>query len=167
EKKTDALVGRTDVPRPAGAIAAPAQPQQPTIASMTMLPANSTSQQVAEAFAGIQQPVQQAQQPAQQTTQWPVQAQQVQQPSDPAPTTRRRRRTAAEMAQANGAAQAGQAPLQPVAALQAPFPHSGQQGTSQAAITGQAAQPANFGIAQPAPANPELAGMLDDFFKQG
>lgn len=176
EKKTDVLVGRTDVARSAGAIAGPAQTQQPTIAAMTMLPANSTSQQVAEAFAGIQQPSPQVQQPAQQTTQWPVQAQQpmqqpvqqVQQPSEPPPAQRRRRRTAAEMAEANGAPATGQAPQQPAAAPQAPFPHPGQvaQAPTGQVVGGPAAQ-GSFGMAagQPAAANPELSTMLDDFFK--
>ena len=63
----------------------------------------------------------------------------------------------------------GQAPQQAPQAPQAPFPHPGQAtATSQAPQGGQAAQ-GTFGIAagQPAAANPELAGMLDSFFKQG
>jgi hypothetical protein len=47
-------------------------------------------------------------------------------------------------------------------APQAPFPHPGQ-------VTQPIQTDMGFGIAQgaPASANPELATMLDDFFKQG
>ena len=64
------------------------------------------------------------------------------------------------MAEANGAPANGQAPQTPAAAPQAPFPHPGQ-----GAPTAHGAQQGNFGIAQPGTASPELAGMLDDFFK--
>jgi hypothetical protein len=194
EKKTDALVGRNDVARPAGAIAAPVQQY---VLQAEPGHAQGTAPLVHVPIQQAQQwPVQQvqhpAQQPVQQTTQWPQQqAQQVHQsgpfvaqqpqaagfavtaaptgqpaqnaapnvetrsPSDQPATGRRRRRTAAEM-------QAAQQPAQGPNGTQAPFPHPGQ-----------AAQPVqtdmSFGIAegQPAAANPELAGTLDDFFKQG
>ena len=73
-------------------------------------------------------------------------------PSEPA-GQRRRRRTQAEMQATNGVAPAP---------VQAPFPHPGSEGAP-------AATQASFGIAQgqPASGNPELSGMLDDFFKQG
>ena len=81
------------------------------------------------------------------------------------PAQRRRRRTQAEIAADNAAAaQAGGAAPQAAASpQQAPFPHPGQQAQPQQAQP----QQAEFGIAQgqPAAANPELATMLDDFFK--
>jgi hypothetical protein len=177
EKKTDMLVGRNDVARPAGQIAiAVQQPAQPV----------------------QQQPIQQA--PVQQIAQqpWPPQGQQVQpqgqagagpfggtgqaapfvpptqaaaapqdttsvaaSPSDQPATGKRRRRTAAEMQAANGSAATGQTTQQPAGGPQAPFPHAGQ--TQQPTQTGM-----DFGIqqGQPASANPELSTMLDDFFKQ-
>jgi hypothetical protein len=87
-------------------------------------------------------------------------------PSEPVPTGRRRRRTAAEMAQAAPQGANGTAPT---AAPQAPFPHP--QGTTAfvANAPSEQAKQGSFGIAQgqPATANPELAGMLNNFFKQG
>jgi len=225
EKKTDALVGRNDVARPAGVMLGQAgqiqsgtgqapllsQPNQPV----------SVMQQPAQQWPGQGQQGTQQQMPVQ----WPgpqIQAtgpsqqfgeqarQQVQQPgpfaeqptsaapasstvspgmagTEPAPTGRRRRRTAAEMQAANGGAPAGQATQQPAGAPQAPFPHPGQSApftqpagaaaTSQPFSQGGAPSAANqgqqadmgFGLSQgqPASANPELATMLDDFFKQG
>jgi hypothetical protein len=164
EKKTDGMLGRNDVARPTlpppqgyGATsAAPAQ-QEPPIARLGAQPSLQHEQ--------VQQPGPFLTQPA-----MPVGNQgapNVANPSEqatqsasagPAPTepARRRRRTAAEM-------QAAQQPPagQPAngAAPQAPFPHPGQQTPL-----------ADFGISQgqPAAANPELAGMLDEFFgKQG
>jgi hypothetical protein len=171
EKKTDALVGRNDVARTAGAIAPPQSP---------MLPNAAAGQPQAQTLPATQQIAQQVQQqapfvpsePAQQTlfagsptnTGGPAAA--TQQPAAEQPAgQRRRRRTPAEMAQANGAAPAGQPAQQTTAAQQAPFPHAGQ--TTMSPTT--AAPAGTFGIAegQPAAANPELAGMLDDFFKQG
>lgn len=193
EKKTDVLVGRNDVPRTT-ALAAPVQ-QPVQITSMQMLPVNSTPQQVAEAFANIQQPAQQVQQPApfippngsgagqflaaSQTTQVgpaaaPQQPAAEQQP-EPAATPRRRRRTAAEMQ----AAQPSQpAPAAAQAAPQAPFPHPAAAPQQLDAFpvsppaTQGAAQPVGepqFGMAPgtPAAANPEVSAMLDNFFKQG
>jgi hypothetical protein len=188
EKRTDALVGRNDVARPAGAIAAQFNPAIAAQASGTQL-----GQGQHEASAGQQWPVQ-AQQPAQQ--QWPAQTQQVQQsgpfgvtpapgagslgpfqqnpaqtvattsPSEQPAGGRRKRRTQAEIAAANGA-------QQPAGAQQAPFPHPGQQ-TQQAPFTqanAAAGAPGQleFGIGQgqDAGANPEVKGMLDSFFSQG
>jgi hypothetical protein len=146
EKKTDALVGRNDVPR-----AGPAQ--TPQIVSPD--PVKQITQQVQQSapFAPSE-PAQFMPPAASQTTQAGPAA--VTQPTaaDSAPQQRRRRRTAAEMAQANGAAPANQATQQPAGAPQAPFPHPGQQ----------TAPEANFGIAQPAQADPALGAMLDDFF---
>jgi hypothetical protein len=116
-------------------------------------------------------------------------------PSDQPAHGRRRRRTAAEMQAAQQPAQGPNGTQAPAGAPQAPFPHPGQQvqqpgpfmqaGTapaggaamSQPSSTGVALSAGNqgqqadmgFGIAegQLAAANPELAGMLDDFFKQG
>lgn len=174
EKKTDALVGRNDVPRTAPvalggqhSVAGPVtQIQQP---SAQQIAAPQPAQQVqpqGQAGAGPfgdspapnavhhGQAVQATAQPAGTTSL-----------SDPAPAQRRRRRSAAEMQQSNGAAPAGQpGPAPAQAAPQAPFPHPGS-----AAQGAPAAQTASFGIAQgqPAAANPELSGMLDDFFKKG
>lgn len=170
EKKTDALVGRNDVPRPAGAIAtvqvaslpSGTQPYttQPQIAQQPSQQVQQSDPFVALASAASTQVAPGTQQaisaPFVGTTQ----------PSDPAPAQRRRRRTAAEMAEANGTPSAGQAPQQPATAPQAPFPHSGQQVANNAAPPGTPMVATSaFGIAQPAAANPELAGMLDDFFK--
>jgi len=167
EKATDLLCGRLDTPK-----AITASPAQPQIASMITLPAGSTPEQVAKAFAGVRGATQQVQQPA------PFEAtasaapfvppspaaaapvattSAVASPSDPAPAQRRRRRTAAEMAEAQpGPANGQAAPAAAQAAPQAPFP-----------VPGQAAPAGNFGIAQgqPASSNPELSGMLDNFFK--
>jgi hypothetical protein len=197
EKKTDALVGRNDVARTAGAIGGQAgqiSPPVQTQQGQPQIPFAQTATPAAPTGTGVGF----ATQPATSVANWPVQTQQVQQPgpfTQPGTTSasgaatsqpssnaaapsagnpaqqaeqpagqRRRRRTAAEMAQANGAAPAGQ-PAQQTAAPQAPFPHAGQ--TTMSPTT--AAPAGTFGIAegQPAAANPELAGMLDDFFKQG
>lgn len=164
ERKTDALVGRTDVARPAGtAIAAAAQ--------QAALPSSAQLQGQAGATPFVQPSTAPATIAA-----WPAANGQTQaapafetanpgaataSPSDPVPTQRKRRRTAAEMAQANGVAPAGQASQQPAASPQAPFPHPGQ-------TTQPAAAQGNFGIAQPAAAGAEVQGMLDNFFgKQG
>lgn len=209
EKKTDMLVGRNDVARPAGAIAAPAQAQiAPTVQAVqpnfnagtgTLMPP-----QVQPGQGTTGWPAPQAQQPAQQTTQWPPQAhQQVQQPgpfvnqpnvqdaafpsqqatlpasagtapTEPAPTGRRRRRTAAEMQAAQQPAQGPNGTGAPAGSPQAPFPvvqtSAGPQTDMGFGTTGASpAQSGGFGIqqGQPAAANPELATMLDDFFKQG
>jgi len=171
EKKTDALLGRGDVPRSAGMVApvthqlyAQAGTGQPPLL-VTQL---GSSMQVQQPSQQVIQPTQQVQQPdpfasPAQTATGAVQtvtgAGSATQPVTSAadqPAQRRRRRTAAEMAAANG--QAG--PTQPAqgqqAALQAPFPHEGQ-----------AAQAGSFGIAQgqPASANAEVSQMLDEFFK--
>lgn len=185
EKKTDALVGRTDVARPASAIAAPNQ-----IANMGDLNAPMAApsvftpphQQITQAS---QWPAQQVQQPgplqtgAASSTGWPIQP--AGQPTmnsgvappntsvgtaEPAPATRRRRRTAAEMAEANAAPANGQAPQQPAAAPQAPFPHPGQQTMPGGTAPQQPpVQPVgNFGIAQPGTPDAELKSTLDSFF---
>lgn len=149
EKATDALVGRLDTPRTA--IAAPAtqaqiaapvtQVQQPDPLALAVAAAEAQFLAPAAPQTASAGPAAASQQPAAAV--------------EPAPTQRKRRRTAAEMAEANGAPASGQAPQQPALAAQAPFPHPGQ-----------AAQTGTFGIAagQPAAANPELSGMLDDFF---
>lgn len=171
EKKTDALVGRNDVARPAGSV-----PQQALVTQ-----GNTGSGQIP--FIGAPHPVQ-AQQPipfvptpaagaVPASGQWPqnpAPAVATTSPSEPTSTTRRRRRTAAEMAQAAPQGPNGTAPA---AAPQAPFPHppsAGQTPVFVANAPNEQAKQGSFGIAQgqPAAANPELAGMLDDFFtKQG
>ncbi len=176
EKKTDALVGRNDVARPATALAVPVQqPSQQLIASQ--IPAHgqaatfgqfttAETPQVQPSAPFVPTPAPNAAWPGQGTPN-PAPTAATTSPSEPAPAQRRRRRTAAEMAEANNAAPAnGQAPVQPAAAPQAPFPHPGQ---GVAVAPGQPVGGPAFGIAQgqPAAANPELAGMLDDFFKQG
>jgi len=242
EKKTDALLGRNDVARPAGAIAYQPTGHEQTTIQFSGQPPQPMVQPAQGQIVQVQQPVQsqvagmgdlnlphtqiqptqqwsgQGQQGTQQQmpVQWPdprLQAtgpsqqfvqqtpQQVQQPGPfmqagtfPAgaaamnqpsstgaapsvvnpgqqaePTTKRRRRTAAEMQAANGAALTGQSIQQPAGAPQAPFPHPGQAsaGAGGGALPGQTDM--GFGLAQgqPASANPELATMLDDFFKQG
>jgi hypothetical protein len=175
EKKTDALVGRNDVARPAGAVLGV---QGQIAATPTQLP--PPGQQFLQSSPLVTGPAQQAQQPAPFVPTpaaavgalgWPAQnpapTAATTSPSEPAPTTRRRRRTAAEMQADAPQGPNGQAPQQPAAAPQAPFPHPGNtQGGSATAASGGAG---SFGIAQgqPAAANPELAGMLDSFFKQG
>jgi hypothetical protein len=100
-------------------------------------------------------------------------------PSEQPTTGRRKRRTQAEIAAANGGGQ-------PAGAQQAPFPHPGQQTvpfaqtapagaqtvTGAAFATGPATAPPTqleFGIGQGADAgaNPEIKGMLDNFFTGG
>jgi hypothetical protein len=166
EKKTDALVGRNDVARPAGVIG-----QGQT--ALQHIPDRFTDAGRPIPFAQ-QQPAQQVQQPAplpaaQPAVNWPGSAPSASAataPTEPAPAGRRRRRTAAEMAQAAPQGANGTAPA---AAPQAPFPHP--QGTTAfvANAPSEQAKQGSFGIAQgqPATANPELAGMLDNFFKQG
>jgi hypothetical protein len=209
EKKTDALVGRNDVARPAGAIAAPVQQAQisPPVQTQQVQPQIPFAQTATPAAptgtgAGF------ATQPATSAANWPPQqTQQVQQPGPFAPTPaagagspgqfqqnaaptagttspseqpapgKRRRRTAAEMQAANGAGVVPGVTVGQPGAPQAPFPHPSQQANAgqtqfpqsnqSGALPGQTDM--GFGIAegQPAAANPELAGMLDDFFKQG
>jgi len=171
EKKTDALVGRNDVPR------------QGTAQIVQQNTPGMTHGQAAQLEHQLQAPAQQAQQPTpfvpsaatalfptQQSSGQPL-VQSANNP-EPAPATRRRRRTAAEMTAANEVAGANQLPQQPAAAPQAPFPHPGQQtqpqGT-QAFITNAPSQQApqgSFGIAAgtPAAADPAVSTMLDNFF---
>jgi hypothetical protein len=171
EKKTDALVGRNDVPRPAGVLAAPTQAAAAPGVAMINGPFASPAPAAAQPTGTPTTPQGSPQWPNPSGTSTipntaaPTGTAATAFPSEPAPAQRRRRRTAAEMAEANGAPSAGQAPQQ------APFPHPGRQ-TQQAPgpafvanPPGPAAQQGSFGIAQPAAANPELAGMLDDFFK--
>jgi hypothetical protein len=163
ENKTDALVGRTDVPRTAGAITAPVQAQQPVAQVQQSVPFALTSAAPAAnttASPATNAPTQQ--EPAFGTANPTAQPAS---PSEPAPGQRRRRRTAAEMQQANAPNGAGQPVTAAPSAVntpQAPFPNPGNPAPAQA-------QQGSFGIAQgqPAAANPELAGMLDSFFKQG
>jgi hypothetical protein len=167
EKKTDVLVGRGDTPRPA--IAAPAQPAALPNPAQNYNGAGQSALAAPQAGNGMfpQQGTQQVQQPGPfALTPAPNAALLGQQQASlvpPAATTslsdqpaqRRKRRTQAEIAADNAAAAQPNGGIQ-----QAPFPHPG---------AGQQAQPqqAEFGIAQgqPAAANPELATMLDDFFK--
>ena len=182
EKKTDALVGRNDVPRPAGATPMPA-PIQP-VAQIQQPSAQQIAAPAQQWPAQAQQPAQQVQQPGPfvptpaanagwpgQGTPNPASTAATTSPSEPVPATRRRRRTAAEMAEAAPQGPNGQAPQQPAVAPQAPFPHAAAAAAPGPFPAGPtAAAPAgSFGIAtgQPAAANPELAGMLDSFFKQG
>jgi hypothetical protein len=178
EKKTDALVGRNDVARPTGAIAAPVQPapnsteQKPLLSTQLEIARQMQQpQQPQQPAQQVQQPAQQVQQPAPfvqhqpaQNAGWPGSQGQpaptaaTSPPSEAAQPARRRRRTAAEMQAANGAAPGEQPAPAPSAAPQAPFPNPGQA---------TQAQPAQFGIAtgQPAGADPAIQTMLDDFFK--
>lgn len=146
EKATDVLCGRLDQPRTA-ALPAPVQAQQ----SIPFTPPSSATASTT-ALLATNAPMPMANPTAQLAS-----------PSEGQPQQRRRRRTAAEMQAANGAPPAGQGPVPASqAAPQAPFPHAG--GGQQTPLP-----PNNFGIqqGQPAAANPELATMLDDFFKPG
>jgi hypothetical protein len=172
EKKTDALVGRNDVPRTAGSIAPPQQPAPAQITSVERGAGQATAQQVQQpgffdASGATNQPTGQAS-PSSSTA--PVHSASTTSPSEQPSAQRRRRRTTAEMQAANGTTPAAAVVATPNGpALQAPFPHPGST-VQGAASSGQTTSPPNqFGIAQgqPAAANPELAGMLDDFFKQG
>jgi hypothetical protein len=157
EKKTDALVGRNDVPRagPAQTMLAPAQ-GAPLVGSAPTQRIEASTQQVQQP-APLLSTVASAASPAATAA--------TSAPADSAPQQRRRRRTAAEMAQANGAAPANQAPQQPAGAPQAPFPHPSSQEASAGQIPGQqTVEQGNFGIAQPAQADPALGAMLDGFF---
>lgn len=146
ERKTDALVGRNDTPRTGPVQIAASAPMQ-QIAAPVQQPAQQVQQP--EGFMPAADAVSPAHTQATQTGPAPSAATQV----DPAPQQRRRRRTAAEMQAANGAA-ASQQPSRGASGQtpQAPFPHPGQQESQ------------NFGIAQPAQANPALGAMLDGFF---
>jgi len=171
EKKTDALVGRNDVARPAGSVPQQAIVQQATDAGTKPFP-NTMSVIHNPPALQVQQPVAFA--TAQPSPGWPATAAPIAattSPSEPAPTGRRRRRTAAEMAQAAPQGSNGTAPT---ATPQAPFPHppspaasAGQVPAFVANAPSEQAKQGSFGIAQPAAANPELSSMLDDFFKQG
>ncbi len=157
EKKTDALVGRTDVARPAGVISTQLQQDAGTKPFPNTLSVihNPPATQVQQPGPFVPTPAPNAASPGFAAPN-PAPIAATASPSEPVPTQRRWRRTQAKMQAA------GQPQGQP-AAPQAPFPHPGQQ-------TAPAAPAANFGIAQgqPAAANPELSGMLDSFFgKQG
>ena len=144
EKATDALVGRNDVPRPAGAIAAPAAMQQPDSALQQLGPFVPSTPAPAAPLAAFPTPVAEPAAVAQQT-------------ATEAP--RRRRRTQAEMQAANGAASPQQPAPEVQLAPQAPFPHPG-------APAAPAAPAGAFGIAPgtPAAADPGVSTMLDSFF---
>lgn len=194
EKKTDALVGRNDVPRTTALV--------PSVIQPTIQFDGHSPQPVVMPVQGqtvaVQMPAQQVQQPAPFVPTAPVQTAQPVAPTgtgagfatppapsiEPAATPRRRRRTTAEMQaaqppgqQAPAAAQA--APQQPGQAQQAPFPHLRQAAPQQLdafpAPSGAPAHPSTmapqpqFGMAPgtPAGANPEVSAMLDNFFKQG
>ncbi len=181
EKKTDALVGRNDVPRTAGAIAAPqtAAPNQGAGDLNRPMPAPQIAMQQPAAFGQHQQvqqpgpfvatPAAGAAAPVGQWPQNPAQPAATTSPSEPAPAARRKRRTAAEMQTAQPQ------PGGPAAAPQAPFPHPGQAvnaAPQQLDAFPAPGQPGNtaagtFGMAagQPAAANPEMSQMLDSFFK--
>jgi hypothetical protein len=166
EKKTDALVGRTDVARPAtailgvaGQIAPNSTGQAPLLATQ---PGSTMQVQPPAPFPAAN--------PAASST-WPVTPQSPASagPAAPAaaePTTRRRRRTAAEMAQAAPQGPNGAAP-----APTAPFPHPGQQTQPQgtqafvANAPSQQAPQGNFGVAEGQPVPAELKSTLDSFFK--
>lgn len=144
EKATDVLCGRLDSP----------QQVQPTIPLPVPGAAPQTGMQtIPQGSPQLQNPSATSMIP---NTAAPAGTAPTASPSDPAPAQRRRRRTAAEMAETQPGASNGQSAPAPAAALQAPFP-----------VPGQAAPAGNFGIAQgqPAAANPELSGMLDNFFK--
>lgn len=175
EKKTDAIVGRTDQPR---ALAAPAAQQQ--ITHTTVLPPNQIGQQ---AGAAVQEviPPQQSFIPAAPTgapvaanlqtgTALPFpNAAPVQPATSPSEAAPRRRRTKVEMAAANPAQQTlqpaavGQQGFVPAAAPQPSFQQAAPQvpfPVAQSAPVAPAASQAQFGLAPGAPVNPEMAAML-------
>ena len=164
EKKTDTLVGRTDVARvpalaaPVQQGAIPAQMPPPRQQFLQSSPTVTGSLEPNAYFVPPPTTPAQPSQPAESASQAFTGAgfaTPPTPPSEPAQPVRRRRRTAAEM-QAAQQAPVGQAPQQPAAAPVAPFPVPGQSAP---------AAPATFGIAQPSPASAELSSMLDDFFK--
>ena len=173
EKKTDALIGRTDVPRQA--VVAPAQQGQiaaPQNPNMGVAPGQPGGQPQSFAQPQVQQPgpfAPQATQPlgvqggtpANGTLLPSSTGQNAPTSASPSEPTRRRRRTSAEVQAANGAAAGQPTPQAAQTGPQAPFPHAEQ-------TAAQAGPAANFGIGQgqPAAANPELAGMLDNFFAE-
>ena len=158
EKKTDALVGRNDVPRTAGAIAHQPTGQEQATIQVTGQPTQPVTLQPQGQVTQVQQPgpfvpsaspaqpaawsgpvTQQLAQPAPTTS-----------PSEPAPAGRRKRRTAAEMQaqQSNGPGSqgVGQAPHNPATAQpgqmpQAPFPHPASPPATQGTAPGQQTQP--------------------------
>ena len=162
EKKTDALVGRTDVVRPSGALAAPAV-QQIAVQPTAQPPAG---QQFLESHPGVTGPAPFPAAPPVAIPSAPITSSVS---AAPAATEapRRRRRTQAEMAAQNGAASPQPAAPAVQTAPQAPFPHPPTPGGFGATSPGAPAGPAaSFGIAQgtPAGADPAVAGMLDSFF---
>lgn len=152
EKKTDAIVGRTDQPRTLAASAAQAQ-----ITHTTVLPPNEIARQEVVAPPAPFTPAPAAGQPTFQPMGAAL-AEAGTQPSAPmaAEQPRRQRRTKAEMAAATTPAgpQSVQQPFvpagTPAAAPQPPFP---------VAAAPAAAQP-QFGMAPGAPVNPEMEAML-------
>ena len=177
-KKTDALVGRNDVPRTAALTASVQQAATPT-----QMPPQG--QQFLESHPGVTGPVPftpSAQVPTTPLAAFPTPsggpAAAFQQPaaaipSEPAPAGRRKRRTSAEMQEANGAAAPGPGSQGVAQAPQAPFPHPGQQTQPQgtqafiANAPSQQAPQGNFGMAPgtPAGADPAVSAQLDAFFK--
>jgi len=167
EKATDLLCGRLDSPK---AIAAPV-----TLGGQHQIAPNSTGQApLLSTQPGSTMQVQQpdpfvptsVQNAAPLGQQQPPTARSAETASPSEPAQRRRRRTAAEMQAANGTqtAQAASTAAQP--APQVPFPVPGATALPPGA-TG--APQASFGIAQgqPTASNPELSGLLDDFFGKG
>ena len=158
-KATDALVGRTDLPRQEALPAPLSQAEQPSLPAQVQQPApfvpTNTSPPTTAAPNAAFQPSQAT--PPSQTSAGPA----VQGNEQPAPQ-RRRRRTQAEMAQAQPQ-QAAQAPAAQPAPQQAPFMPAATPVATQPAPQGNGA---GFGMAAGAPANPELSKVLDGLFGQ-
>lgn len=185
EKKTDALVGRNDVPRSSGLLAAPVQ--QTVIPNMQAgvgdlnqpMPVPQIAQQ--QVFQPAPQVQPQTFVPPAAAAPAPTASGQFQNPSatstipntaapaggvttaspsEPAPTPRRRRRTAAEMQAAQPSqpapAAAQAAPQQPAQMPQAPFPHPTQLATAPQQLDA-------FPTASGAPAHPSTMAPQPQF----
>lgn len=184
EKKTDALVGRNDVPRTT-MLAAPVQQINGPYASAPNQAAGvgDFNQSMPAPQIAMQQPAQQVQQPAPFVSPGafgsapiaaspstntpmplsnpaPVQPALPTSPSEPtlATTPRRRRRTAAEMQAAQPQGQSGPATTGTTAAPQAPFPHPGQA-APQTSSQGTVGQAGGFPVSQQPGALPSQTDM--------
>lgn len=194
EKKTDALLGRGDVPRPVGAIAAPQQqmmvpdPRYPTNGVAPAIQYQQPSQQVIQPSQQVQQPgpfANPAQGAVAQTGQMTTPQGSTSSASPSMGSPQQGIHTQHPAGTADGASPSDQQPAtrrrrRTAAEMQAA---NGQVGSAPAAqgqqVAAQAPFPhegqqtaaqgntAQFGISQgqPAAANAEVSQMLDDFFK--
>lgn len=183
EKKTDALIGRNDVARPAGVIAGAGYDRPPAVSinnspPVQLAPMQQTPSPMQQVAPQMQQPgpfvptpaaTAATAAPSGQFPQNPAPPAATTSPSEPPATGRRKRRTAAEIQAAQGQPSSGQA------APQAPFPVSNAPGALPGQLDafgqGQATAPTSpaagsFGIGQgqAVAADPGMSQMLDSFF---